>query len=229
MAKISIQCRNCKKGFLVFSYRKDSAKVCGRDCKKPEIILNCETCKKDFSVWYFRKDKARFCSLSCRRHDEDTLKRILLSNSDRKWNNEQREKFSNSMKGRRPKNLDTLLAIDRNGEKNPMLKRPKELHWSWKGGITKLNSLIRRCFKYRNWRLDIFKRDDWTCKICSNKGGALNADHYPKLFSEITKEYNIKSLNEAFNCEELWDINNGRTLCVDCHIKFGRRSSYELA
>lgn len=31
------------------------------------------------------------------------------------------------------------------------------------------------------------------------------------------KEYNIKNYNEALLCEELWNINNGRTLCLPCH------------
>lgn len=28
-----------------------------------------------------------------------------------------------------------------------------------------------------------------------------------------------KTLEDAENCEELWNINNGRTLCKSCHIK----------
>ena len=33
----------------------------------------------------------------------------------------------------------------------------------------------------------------------------------------IFEEYKIKSLEEALNCEEFWNINNGRTLCRKCH------------
>lgn len=32
-------------------------------------------------------------------------------------------------------------------------------------------------------------------------------------------KYNIKSYEQALNCEELWNINNGRTLCKKCHKK----------
>ena len=31
---------------------------------------------------------------------------------------------------------------------------------NWKGGITKLNHLIRNCIEYRQWRADCFERDD---------------------------------------------------------------------
>lgn len=30
-------------------------------------------------------------------------------------------------------------------------------------------------------------------------------------------EYQIKTFKKAFTCDELWDVNNGITLCRDCH------------
>lgn len=88
----------------------------------------------------------------------------------------------------------------------------------WRGGITGLNTAIRGCFEYRQWRSDVFKRDDFTCVLCMNRGGKLNVDHI-KSFKSIMQRNNIKSMEEAVECSELWDINNGRTLCVDCHKK----------
>lgn len=92
-------------------------------------------------------------------------------------------------------------------------------HWNWKGGITPIKNQIRHYFKYREWRSDIFTRDNWTCVWCYKKGGKLQVDHYPKSFSSLIKEYKIKSVEEVENCEEFWNINNGRTLCIDCHRK----------
>jgi len=92
-------------------------------------------------------------------------------------------------------------------------------HHAWKGGITSLANKIRRCFKYRQWRSDVFTRDDYTCQICGIRGGEIQADHYPKTFSKIIKENKIKSLIESLKCEELWNINNGRALCINCHRK----------
>lgn len=94
------------------------------------------------------------------------------------------------------------------GNKNP----------SWKGGVTSLRKRIRHCFKYRQWISDVFQRDNYICQDCGRKGGKLNA-HHIKAFYKIMKEYDIKFLEEALNCEELWNINNGQTLCEDCHKK----------
>ncbi len=90
---------------------------------------------------------------------------------------------------------------------------------NWKGGVTSLNQQLRHCIEYKNWTKEILKRDNWTCKFCKKRGGDLQADHYPKCFAEIREEYNIKSYKEAQDCKELWDINNGRTLCIKCHKK----------
>lgn len=109
---------------------------------------------------------------------------------------------------------------------NKGLKRynAQEKHPQWKGGIAKINNIIRSCFEYRQWRSDIFHKNNFTCQICFVRGGTyLNADHYPKMFSEIIESNEIKSLEDALNCQELWDINNGRTLCKSCHKKFHER------
>ena len=88
---------------------------------------------------------------------------------------------------------------------------------NYKGGISPLNQRIRHCLKYKKWIEDIFIIDNWTCQKCGQRGGNLEADHYPKKFCDILKDNNIKSLEEAENCEELWNLNNGRTVCLKCH------------
>lgn len=89
----------------------------------------------------------------------------------------------------------------------------------WKGGKTKISDAIRNCFKYRQWRSDVFTRDNFTCQDCGGKKGGSFEAHHIKSISKIIEQYNIKTLKEALSCEELWNINNGRTLCKDCHKK----------
>jgi len=91
-------------------------------------------------------------------------------------------------------------------------------HPNWKGGITPLNKSIRNCFKNRQWISDIFTRDNFTCQECGQRGCYLNA-HHIKSFSKILQYYEITNLEEALNCAELWNINNGITLCKECHRK----------
>jgi len=91
-----------------------------------------------------------------------------------------------------------------------------EKNHNWKGGITSLVIKIRNSIKMKLWRLEIFERDDFTCQKCGLRGGKLNADHI-KEFSIIFSENKIESLKDAMSCLELWDINNGQTLCRKCH------------
>lgn len=103
-----------------------------------------------------------------------------------------------------------------------------EKRWNWKGGITPLTQSIRASFKSRQWRCDVFERDNYACILCHQKG-ELNADHYPKSFAQIFHENKIISLEQALACEEFWNINNGRTLCKECHRKtmtYGSKKSY---
>jgi len=110
------------------------------------------------------------------------------------------------------------LSISHRGEKS----------YLYKNGITSVYNLIRKSFKMRQWRSDIFMRDNFTCQICGTRKERLNADHI-KPFAVIIKENSIKSLEEAEICEELWNINNGRTLCESCHKNtntFGMTTKY---
>ena len=77
-----------------------------------------------------------------------------------------------------------------------------ELSNFWKGGITPKNQLERGTYKYREWRNQVYKRDNYTCQCCGNYGGKLNA-HHKENFSD--------------NKELRFIIDNGITLCENCH------------
>lgn len=114
-------------------------------------------------------------------------------------------------------------------KKLAVVPRGDKCHF-WKGGVTPLRLLIKQNINYRQWRTKVFERDKYCCQHCGVIGGKLNADHI-KSFSIILDEHNITSLADAVSCQELWDINNGRTLCEPCHRKtpnfgyYGRVSS----
>lgn len=83
------------------------------------------------------------------------------------------------------------------GEKNPM----------WKGGDSDKE---RRNSTYKNWRRRVFERDEFTCRHCGYFNGCgikrrdLNAHHIVHWIESIELRY---------------EIDNGITLCVPCHIK----------
>ena len=143
-----------------------------------------------------------------------------------KHNEESKKKMSSSAKKRgfngfgfkkgQPRHPNWIKAMN---------KMRGENCYNWKGGITPLNKLIRASFKYRQWISDIFTRDDFTCQICNKRGCYLEA-HHIKEFNKIIAENNIKTFDDAMNCEELWNINNGMTLCFKCHqpTKNGRKT-----
>ena len=84
------------------------------------------------------------------------------------------------------------------------------------GEHTLIHKQLRCVIEYRTWRSDIFTRDNFTCQSCGKRGGNMNA-HHIKFFSTILNEYKIKSLKEGLACDELWNLNNGVTLCEICH------------
>ncbi len=98
----------------------------------------------------------------------------------------------------------------------------KENHPSWKGGITSLNQQIRHSEKMLVWRKEVFEKDFFTCQNCNQIGENLNAHHIIP-FHKIIEENNIKTIKEANMCKELWNINNGTTLCESCHDEINKR------
>ena len=78
------------------------------------------------------------------------------------------------------------------------------LNNKWKGGILQGVRKIRRSTELKDWRIKVFERDNYTCQKCDVKGTKLNA-HHIKLFAKYP--------------ELRFDVNNGITLCNDCHKK----------
>ena len=89
-------------------------------------------------------------------------------------------------------------------------------HPNWKGGVSSLTRWIKLLPEYKEWRHKIFVRDNYTCVKCHQVGKRLNA-HHIKAQNRILKENHIATFWEAQLCKELWDVNNGITLCEECH------------
>lgn len=73
---------------------------------------------------------------------------------------------------------------------------------------------LRGTIEWKNWRIEIFARDKYICQECKEVGGVLEPHH-------------IIPLRISF--ERIFDVNNGITLCRNCHQKtiFKEESFYE--
>ena len=81
-------------------------------------------------------------------------------------------------------------------------------HPNWKGGRTSERERFNTSKKAKEWRVSVFERDDYTCQHCGQIGGELNAHHIKQW---------------ALHPKERLNIDNGLTLCKECHIKEHKR------
>ena len=113
------------------------------------------------------------------------------------------------------------LVWERKGYKDKMSNVHKEVHKNnpnlaiehsaklqnielkeWEGFKEPINLRVRKSSDYREWRTNIFERDKYTCAKCKKVGGKLHAHHI---------------LNFSTHKDLRFDINNGITLCENCH------------
>lgn len=106
------------------------------------------------------------------------------------------------------------------GENNWNHKNKGKNHPNYNPSLTDKERLDRRdLVENINWRKSIYEKDNYTCQKCKKRGNEikLNAHHINNYSSDTENRFNI---------------NNGITLCIECHKKFHRNygnknNSYE--
>jgi hypothetical protein len=142
-----------------------------------------ESLKKLHSRWMVGK-----------KHSEETKNKISKALIGKIVSQTTRRKLSEAGMGH--------VAWDK-GKKRPEMSG--ENHPNWKGGITSENHKIRNSPEYAVWRLEVYKRDRYTCQKCQQKSGILRAHH-------------IESFNK--NPAKRTQVDNGIAFCKSCHRDF---------
>lgn len=213
---MTYQCPWCKKEFAD-KYRP--RKYCSHSCHWKHLLtgkpksLSLRLKLRRANAWKYQKEilnnyqdgKTIMAIVRKYKSDKRTIRSVLKEQGITQFHGH---------KGQTPWNKGLNHTIDKR-----LLKWSGKNHYCWKGGITPLVIRIRLCAKSRNWKKDILIRDDWTCQICGKRGGDLIVDHYPKMFCDILSENKIKTFKNAMDCQELWELENGRTLCKSCNKK----------
>ena len=122
-----------------------------------------------------------------KKRDKETCRKIGESGKGRKQSDEQKKKTSERMKG-------NIYGVGRTGEKHP----------NWIVDRSKLKkSEDRRTTAYFEWCKDVYKRDNWKCRIANEDcNGRIEAHHI---------------LSWRGNPKLRYEVNNGITLCHAHH------------
>lgn len=193
---------------------------------RKRTIKECVNCKKSFEIETWRlKDprRGKFCTQNCFKEFNNGKNHWAFGKSrlDISGNN------NHFWKGGKPKCIDCQKTLSiyhgkrcqkcnlkyQIGENHHLYNKKipsitGENHHNWKGGVTSKERLERLKFR-RQIQKQVFKRDDYTCQICGKRGVDLQVDHIQSWADYV---------------ELRFDINNCRTLCMECHyyITFGK-------
>lgn len=164
-----------------------------------DISCVCQLCSKEFTTkaaWY-KKGAGKFCSRKCaaigRPKKQKSGVDITCKNCSKVFTVKKYREHTAVACSNECRRIIWANSPTRKGEKHP----------NWKGGITLETEKVRRSKEYQNWRISVYKRDKYTCQKCQDATGHnLHAHHI---------------INYSSCLELRFDINNGITLCNNCH------------
>lgn len=207
-------CKGCGEPFQDNSedIKKGKGGYCCIECYKDacQEVRTCPVCKKEFSVK--KSSKKITCNDECRAISRRSRVSLICKECG--------EPFTAHT------HRSDAKFCSHECYHLSLKKLTKEKSINWQGGITALNLFIRNSEKYAMWRTSVFKRDMFVCQKCGNTG-KLHA-HHIKKFSILLKEmkHNLPLLDPkeaAMIYDPFWDIDNGVTMCEDCHRNFHKK------
>ncbi|MBI2120700.1 MAG: hypothetical protein HYT94_03710 [Parcubacteria group bacterium] len=70
--------------------------------------------------------------------------------------------------------------------------------------------------QYEHWRQAVFQKFGRKCAVCGSTEN-LEIDHRYLSFYAIIQKFGITDTVQAYECVELWNVNNGAPLCKTHH------------
>ena len=140
-----------------------------------------------------------------RKHSEESKSKM----KGRVFSKETRDKISKALKGwnfqKNTGRTHFKKGMTPWNKGKPHLKIRGKNNYNWKNGIYATNERIRHTFRYTLWRKNVYKRDNYSCKVCGKhcQNKEIIAHH-------------IKSFSAFPNMRFI--LSNGITLCRSCHI-----------
>jgi len=172
--------------------------------KKEKIKVKCDFCSRELEIYPYlaKAHKNHYCNQKCHNKHTWSINRDKIIEGQK---NKQKTGWIINCLNCGKERYVTKATVKKFCSRKCMDEyMVGENSQSWKGGVCSENELQRKCKQYRDWRESVFIRDDYTCQQCSKVGGYLHA-HHIKEFSEYP--------------ELRFDIDNGITLCKDCHME----------
>lgn len=191
------QCPRCGKEYRVCPSQiaHNLGKHCSRECSRPPQVRLCLTCGNEFR--FSPSDDQKYCSVECcnKSPEKSEVSRRLAHAA---WDNdESRQRLLEGIKRRSQDPTWRSAAHFQQGTAHPKFR-----------GNKRGRDIDAARYEYKAWHKAVLRRDDYTCQICGERGGRLQA-HHIKEWAEYP--------------ESRYDVDNGMTLCKGCHRRLHAR------
>lgn len=202
-----------------FKTATKSSKYCSQECigelRKNRVTTKCSYCSKEIEfIKYKSTCEYHYCNQTCRTKH---LKVLLLKENNPNYNHVE-HKCDGCGK--------TMLTIPSKIKDQKYIFCSNECYKinigkyfstennsNYNSELTVEERIIGRNYEdYHNWRKNVFIRDDYTCKCCGDSKGHNLAAHHILNYTEYK--------------DTRTDLNNGITLCNNCHKLFHNTYGY---
>lgn len=127
------------------------------------------------------------------------------------WRDDEKRRYQDRIKND-VEEKERLILFKKERENQLLIEKQKATE-----KYKELRTEIERMPKYSSWKRAVLEKIGEKCEIC---GSINNLEiHHRKSFGSIVRMYKIDTIIKAFECDLLWDINNGSVLCKECHEK----------